>query len=329
MSLNVTIPDTFSGPLDLLLHLIRRDEMDIYDIPVSQLTGAYLQELEKLSVIDVDEGAEFLDLASRLLEIKSRMLVPAGEAEENAEDEDGDFDPRGGLVEALLEYRRFKDAAKMLGDMAEEQARRYPRVSPKMEFSLPPQASATSANDLMRAFRNLLDRMLGDASDRPDVITYTEVSIATRARQIVENLAAVGKTRFSRLLSDKSTKNEMVGLFIALLELVRQGRIVARQSDNFSDIIIEHRAAPTSIPAAAASSVRLPPAPFLPVVSHARKREKTGKFTHAPLSFPQPPPVSPVSRKAAPAGGLRSSAPRSLFPVFSGGRSAQRKRTAR
>ena len=249
MSLKVTIPDTFSGPLDLLLHLIRRDEMDIYDIPIAQLTNAYLEELQKLEIIDVDEGAEFLDLASRLLEIKSRLLLPPDELEETEEEEEDDFDPRTGLVEALLEYRRFKDAAKTLGDMAEEQARRYPRISPKMEFSqLQAESAISSSNDLMRAFQNMLDRMLTDFSDAPDVINYTEVSIATRIQQIEENLLAVEKNRFSRLLSDAPTRGEMVGLFVAILELVRQGRIIARQTDNFSDIVLERRERP-AVPA--------------------------------------------------------------------------------
>ena len=118
MSLNVTIPDTFNGPLDLLLHLIRRDEMDIYDIPIARLAASYLEEMRKLAIVDVDEAAEFLDLASRLLEIKSRMLMPPEERLDEEGEEEEDFDPRSGLVEALLEYRRFKDAARMLGEKA-------------------------------------------------------------------------------------------------------------------------------------------------------------------------------------------------------------------
>ncbi|MCC8107531.1 MAG: segregation/condensation protein A, partial [Planctomycetes bacterium] len=136
MSLNVTIPDTFNGPLGLLHSLILRDEIDIYDIPIARLTNSYLEEIKKLDIINVDEGAEFLDLASRLLEIKLRMLVPPEEGELEDAEEDDDFDPRGSLVEALLEYRRFKDAARLLGELAEEQARRFPRVAPSIEFRL-------------------------------------------------------------------------------------------------------------------------------------------------------------------------------------------------
>ena len=313
MSLNVTIPDTFNGPLDLLLHLIRRDEMDIYDIPIALLTNSYLEEMGKLEIIDVDEGAEFLDLASRLLEIKSRMLIPPDELEDSAEEEDEDFDPRSGLVEALLEYRRFKDAAKMLGDMAEEQARRYPRISPRMEFTFVQQAATSSSNDLMRAFQSLLDRMLTVISDTPDVITYTEVSISTRQQQIVENLAAVEKTRFSRLLSDAPSKSEMVGLFIAMLELVRQGKIIARQTDNFSDIIIERREAILEPSVLAITYASLPPVSFFPALKQKNKRAVGKKSKAAAAVFPA---AVPGLRRIRQAGKPRSALHNTLFPAL-------------
>ncbi len=327
MSLAISIPDTFNGPLDLLLHLIRRDEMDIHDIPVDRLARSYLEEIEKRELVNVDEGAEFLDLASRLLEIKSRMLLPPEErSEEGEEEEEEGPDPRAGLVAALLEYRRFKDAAKLLEDMAAEQARRYPRVAPRMEFA-PPAAgvgedASAGANDLMRAFQGLLDRMLSAISDGPDVIAYTEVSIATRAAQIVENLAAVETTRFSRLLSDKPTKGEMVGLFIAMLELIRQGRIIARQADNFSDIVIERRAAPAAASAPASRRAACAPKAFLPVPGRTPSRARRGAPAPAPAVFPAAPPALSVPRgRGGRFGGAcapRLSVPASLFPRIAG-----------
>lgn len=242
MSLTVAIPDTFSGPLDLLLHLIRRDEMDIHDIPIARLTASYLAEMDKLDIVDVDEAAEFLDLASRLLEIKSRMLVPREDEAEGEEGEDDDLDPRSGLVEALLEYRRFKEAARLLGDLAEEQGRRYPRVAPRLEFTVIDEAPLDAdVMDLFSAFQSMILRIV--PADESTEITYTEVPTSVRIRQIEEVLVGLGKTRFSLLLSEKPTRREMVGFFIAILELVRQGRIVARQSVNFADIVIE-KAAP-------------------------------------------------------------------------------------
>ncbi|MCC8189548.1 MAG: segregation/condensation protein A, partial [Planctomycetes bacterium] len=238
MSLTVTIPNTFNGPLDLLLHLIRRDEMDIYDIPIARLTATYLEEMAKLDLVDVDEGAEFLDLASRLLEIKSRMLIPPEEREDESAEEEEDFDPRSGLVEALLEYRRFKDAARLLGEMAEEQARRFPRIAPRLALQPPDgEDDAADCMDLFTAFQALLVRMM--PTEDSTVITYTEVPTSVRIEQIQAVLADVGTTRFSLLLSGSPDRREMVGFFIALLELIRQGRVTARQTDNFADIVLE------------------------------------------------------------------------------------------
>jgi hypothetical protein len=196
--------------------------------------------------------------------------------------------------------------------MAEEQARRYPRVSPRMELG-PVQGTQASSNDLMRAFQGLLDRMLSVIGDSPDVITYTEVSIATRAGQIVENLAALGRTRFSRLLSDKPTKSEMVGLFIAMLELVRQGKIIARQADNFSDIVIERREAPAEPEAHAVKRPLPPPAALFAAL--ARVVRRAVRAPSAPSVFPAAPPVTATApRKRA----RRSAAPFGLFPKISG-----------
>ncbi|MCC8116682.1 MAG: segregation/condensation protein A [Planctomycetes bacterium] len=238
MSLNVTIPDTFNGPLGLLHSLILRDEIDIYDIPIARLTNSYLEEIKKLDIINVDEGAEFLDLASRLLEIKLRMLVPPEEGELEDAEEDDDFDPRGSLVEALLEYRRFKDAARLLGELAEEQARRFPRVAPRIEFRLVGEDNPDGVDclDLLAAFQSMLDKL-----SVPDVITTEEVPISGRIEQLQSVRMEKGRARFSFLLAGIPNRQEMAGFFIAVLELIRQCRITARQTDDFSDIIIEPR----------------------------------------------------------------------------------------
>ncbi len=258
MSLTVAIDDTFSGPLDLLLHLIRRDEMDIHDIPIARLTGAYLDEINKLQFVDVDEGAEFLDLTSRLLEIKGKMLLPPEELAEDEDQDDLDFDPRSDLVEALLEYRRFKEAARLLGDLAEEQSRRYPRVAPRLEFSFVDDTLETADSmDLFAAFQSMLLRIV--PADESTEITYTEVPTSIRIEQIETILAEKGKARFSLLLSSQPTRREMVGFFIAILEMVRQGRVIARQHGKFSDIVLEkaeprrRQAAATAVSIAAAA----------------------------------------------------------------------------
>lgn len=237
MSLNVTIPDTFNGPLGLLHSLIVRDEIDIYDIPIAKLTATYCEEIEKMEVINIDEGAEFLDLASRLKDIKLRMLLPPEESLDGEEDEDEGVDPRASLVEALLEYRRFKDAARILGGLADEQARRYARVAPRMRFRIiggdDPEGDSLG---LFLAMQNMLARITA-----PEVIESHEIPVSTRIEQIQEVLLKRERTRFSLLLSSNPGRREMVGFFVALLELIRRHVVTARQADDFSDIIIERR----------------------------------------------------------------------------------------
>lgn len=306
MSLTVTLAnDAFSGPLDLLLHLIRRDEMDIRDIPIATLAAAYLDELRRLDMVNVDEGAEFLDLASRLLEIKSRMLLPPEEAEDGAEDED-DFDPRAGLVEALLEYRRFKDAARLLDEMAETQARRFPRVAPPMNSPGPdPEREAADCLDLLGAFQSMLLKMVpaGDST----VITYTEVPTSVRIEQIKTVLADIGSTRFSLLLSGAPSRREMVGFFIAMLEMIRQGTITARQSDNFSDIIIERREPLPERQAGGSRFARPRPRAGLFPRPRLRPDRETGP---AGRPFPRPAPSRRGMKKAA---GAKSAGRAGLF----------------
>lgn len=238
MSLNVVIPDTFNGPLGLLHSLIVRDEIDIYDIPIARLAASYCEEIAKMAVIDIDEGTEFLDLASRLQDIKLRMLLPPEERPDGGEDEEELDDPRSGLVESLLEYRRFKDAARLLGELAEEQERRYPRVSPRMQFRFvePEEEDANDGVGLLLAMQSMLDRL-----SAPEVIESREIPIATRIEQIREVLLRRETARFSFLLSSAPDRREIVAFFIAILELIRRGELRARQTDNFSDIILERR----------------------------------------------------------------------------------------
>lgn len=233
----IEIPETFSGPMGLLHELVLRNEVDIYDIPIGKLAVEYLEAIGTMEFINVDEEVEFLNLASRLHEIKMRMLLPPEDRPEGEEDDDEDFDPRSGLVEALLEYRRFKDAARMLSELAEEQARRYPRVAPRMEFRFVGETDQTvDCLDLFTAFQGLLDRM-----SAPDEVPFYEKPISARVDQIRMVLGHREGIRFSFLLSDTPDVHEMVGLFIAVLELVRLGEVYARQSGDYTDIVLERR----------------------------------------------------------------------------------------
>lgn len=242
MSLNVAIADVFSGPMHLLLELVRREEMDLHDINIARLATAYLGELERLNHADMDETSEFLSLASRLLEIKSRLLAPPEKPEEDDEDESEDWDPRTGLVEALLEYRRFREAADRLDDMAAEQARRRYRLPPSPPGPAEPAPSRTDGGlTLMAAFQSLMDRLASRQRGREFSLSHREIPISRRMEQIAAVLAEVGRTRFSLLLSSVPDRLEMVGFFIAMLEMIRQGVLTARQTDDFTDITLEAR----------------------------------------------------------------------------------------
>lgn len=259
----VQVEDTFRGPMDLLLHLVKRDEIDIHDIPISKLTRSYVAEMEKIQDdLDVDTASEFMAMASMLIEIKGRMLLPAPEEDELEEDDE--FDPRAGLVKALLEYKRFKEAAAALGERAEEHAMRFGRIAPRPDFADADDGEVddVSPNDLLVAFQNMLEVML--QPQEADQIVYDEVPTEVRVRQILDTVAEIEHTTFSKLLSSKPTRGEMVGFFIALLELIRQRKIIARQSARFTDIIIEARppdAEPVCDSAASFASLRARIAP--------------------------------------------------------------------
>ncbi len=236
MSLNVKVENTYSGPMDLLLYLVKRDEIDIHDIPVGYLTKEYLSEIKRLELIDVDAGGEFVAMASMLTEIKSRMLIPPAEVEEGEEVED-DYDPRQGLVKALLEYKRFKEVAAELEQMSEMFSQRYGRTDPYIP-ALPAEISESAQElgvlDLFAAFQKIARKMLNSAA--PKEIINEEVATEVRIEQIKDVIAVRDRVSFTSLLSDNPTRDEMVGFFIALLELIRLKVIRAQQSVDFSEI---------------------------------------------------------------------------------------------
>ncbi|MBN2711922.1 MAG: segregation/condensation protein A [Planctomycetes bacterium] len=239
MAHNVILEETFSGPMDLMLHLVKRDEIDIHDIPIAHLTREYLAEMDKLrDQLDIDSASEFMAMASILMEIKSRMLLPTIEEQEGESEED-DFDPREGLVKALLEYKRFKEAATALGNLADEHAMRFVRIAPKMEIyeeEEEAEIDGVSSLDLLVAFQNMIRNMLTNEAQE---IVNDEVATEVRLEQIMTAIESMEYTTFSKLLSDNPTKGEMVGFFIAMLELIRLKKVRARQAADFTDIHLE------------------------------------------------------------------------------------------
>ncbi|MEP0842631.1 MAG: segregation/condensation protein A [Phycisphaerae bacterium] len=235
--------DTYSGPLDLLLYLIRRDEVDVYDIPIARVLGQYLEYVRLLEELDPDAAGEFLVLAATLMEIKSRLLLPKPPPE-SPEAEDW-LDPRADLVRQLLAYRSFRDAAESLGHLAALRARRFNREPPEPPDA-EPQVDIEDVQiwDLLAVFNRLL-ASVGRQRAAHEVV-YDDTPLMLHAADILDRLEREGPViRFEDIFLGR-TRSEMIGLFLALLELIRQDRVRVEQERPFGPILV-HLIDPTPI----------------------------------------------------------------------------------
>lgn len=226
--------DVYNGPLDLLLFLIRREEIDIQDIPIAEVTRQYVEYVQLLQQIDPESAGEFLVLAATLMEIKSRMLLPRP-PEESAEE--AFEDPRSELVRQLLLYKSFKDSARLLEHAAEEQSMKFPR-QPVLPEETRDEIDLEGIDiwDLFRAFKHLLEQV-GQAGPVHRV-QVDDTPIALHADDILDSLQrAEGVQKFDAVFAGR-TRAEMIGLFLALLELIRQRRIRVSQDRLFGEILI-------------------------------------------------------------------------------------------
>jgi segregation and condensation protein A len=224
--------DVFRGPLDLLLYLVRKHEVEITEIPIAPITDQFLAYLGVLKELRVDDAGEFLEMASTLVEIKSRMLLPrADEVDDPLED------PRHDLVERLLEYRRLKDAASILEERGRLWQLRYARVA----NDLPPRTRDPAAEpihevelwDLVSAFGRILRE---SSAAQPSNIRYDETPIHVYMTHIHQQLRERGRLAFSELLNENMHRSTLIGLFLAVLELVRHRGALVEQEEVFSEI---------------------------------------------------------------------------------------------
>jgi len=226
--------DMYNGPLDLLLYLIRRDEIDVYDIPIVRITEQYCQYVELLRVIDPNVAGDFLVMAATLMLIKSQMLLPTVPPDQ---EDDEVIDPRAELVRQLLEYKRFKDAARDLGLGAELRALRFGHLPSDLD---PSERNETELEDmqvwdLLAAFNKLM-MQVGHAPVSHDVV-YDDTPVALHAADIQDRLKREGSLTFVDVFAGR-TRGEMIGLFLALLELIRQRRVRVEQQGLFGTIYI-------------------------------------------------------------------------------------------
>ena len=228
--------DPYSGPLDLLLWLIRQEEVDIHDIPIARILDRYLEVLKTLTLLDLDQAGEFLVMASTLMRIKSRSLLPRDEPLEDEE-----LDPRFELVKMLLEYRKFKEVSGELGERAGRWAKRHPpgrapdlAGTPLDEMPL----GEVSLFDLALAFSQVMEEV---GTGRDLRIVYDDVPIETHVREILEKLGSRHRVPFAELFPRSADRMRVTGVFLALLELIRLRRVRAFQDEPFGPIEVEIR----------------------------------------------------------------------------------------
>jgi segregation and condensation protein A len=221
--------DAFEGPLDLLLFLIKRDKIDIYDIPIAHITRQYLEYIEVMKELNLDIAGEFIVMAATLMRIKVRMLLP------RTQDEEEEEDPREGLVLALLEYRKFKEAAQILKAKGEEQSLWFPRTDVSFLGELPEDEVLVEAtlHDLIFAFKRILDTQ---PTETFHTVNYPKVSVEERIEHVLSRLTQKDGLIFADLFSDSPLKLVMVVTFMAILELIRLQEIYIRQTKHFSEI---------------------------------------------------------------------------------------------
>ncbi|NLS91210.1 MAG: segregation/condensation protein A [Planctomycetaceae bacterium] len=229
--------DIFRGPLDLLLYLVRKHEVEIVDIPIAMITDQFLEHLAVIEQLDVNSVGDFVALASKLIEIKSQQVLPrADEIDEEMED------PRKELVQQLLEYKKYRDAASILEERSRWWQQHYPRVA----NDLPPRRRDLADEpihevelwDLVSAF----GRIIRDSeSTKPSNIVYDDTPIHVHMARVYQRLQTEPRLAFNGLFEPGIHKSSAIGIFLAILELVRHRRIQVEQNDLFGEIWLRAR----------------------------------------------------------------------------------------
>lgn len=232
--------EVFEGPLDLLLYLIRREEVDIYDIPIERITSQYMTYLDVMRMLDLSIAGEFLVMAATLMMIKSRMLLPV---ESRSTDEDTDeewVDPRLDLVRQLIEYKKFKDAAGKLLELEVLQSETFAFGGEKPVFEKDPADAGQALGDiglfdLLTAFQEVLERTPVEPLGHIEPIRW---SVPDKMEHIISLTRTGDRVAFSKLFNPESHRGEVIVTFLALLELLRLRQITLHQNQAFHEILI-------------------------------------------------------------------------------------------
>ncbi len=245
--------EVFEGPLDLLLYLIKKEEVDIYEVNLTRLATQFIEYVEVMRMLDLDIAGEFLVMASTLMYIKSRELLPKDQQAQNVEEDEGE-DPRWELIRQLVAYKKFKDAAALLQVREIEQEQMFPRlpVQPEIAAALVPARGEASLFDLINAVTDVLKRFSGRQGQRE--IFEDKWTVSEKIEHLVKLTAERSPVKFSELFLGANSRAEVICTFLALLELIRLRQLVCAQSEDFGEIDIARAPAQTVAPAQTAAT---------------------------------------------------------------------------
>lgn len=234
--------DLFEGPLDLLLKLLKENEVDIYDISIATITDQYFDYLNMMKELNLEVAGEYLVMAATLTYIKSRAIAPSSEADESEGDEDdlASISSREELIARLIEYKKYKEASRALEALEARQSEVFTRRPDRSAPLAPDDALAhVGALELLDSLRGVIERL--DEKERRLTVTLDEISVSAKINELTEALEDLGQIFFTDLFAASSSKAEIVATFLALLELIRLRLVRARQSGSrsASTIVIE------------------------------------------------------------------------------------------
>jgi segregation and condensation protein A len=232
--------EVFEGPLDLLLYLVRKEEVDIYQINLTKIATSFIEYVEVMRQLDLDIAGEFLVMASTLMYIKSRELLPVDQQVEVEGEEDGE-DPRWELIRQLVEYRKFKDVAVKLQEREVAQEGTFPRLPVKPDFEAPAPKTQLSLFDLINAVNVILKRFA--QQDTRDIFE-DKWTVSEKIELLITAIRARPSLRFSELFESATSRTEVVVTFLAMLELIRLKQIIITQPEAFSEIEISQAPPP-------------------------------------------------------------------------------------
>jgi segregation and condensation protein A len=236
--------EVFEGPLDLLLYLIKKEEVDIYEVNLTKLATQFIEYIDLMRAFDLEIAGEFLVMASTLMYIKSRELLPVDQQAVVEEEDEGE-DPRWELIRQLVEYKKFKDAAAQLQTLEERQEKIFPRLPGKIEFESPvaPAKPEVGIFDLLNAVNSVLKRFQEKEAGTREIYE-DKWTVSEKIEFVRKVIAERGSVRFAELFENAASRSEVVCTFLALLELIRLKQLACVQPEPFADIEISRAVSP-------------------------------------------------------------------------------------